>query len=231
MSAPSVRARRRRLLWLGGIAAVAVAVIALLPTLNHAVRKIVLPLEHADVIRQQAQAKHLDPALIAAVIYAESKFVARTSSAGATGLMQITPETAAFIARRSGATSFTTKDLATPQLNISYGSYYLRYLLDRYHGNVIEALAAYNAGISNVDGWVAQARRDGASFGLRPRAGAVARPRGAGGRIGGDRSLAARIRRPRERHLDRQAAVRPRRDLEGPAVGDADRPHDRQAQP
>ena len=81
-----------------------------------------------------------------------------TPQVGAGGLMQITPDTARFIARRSGATRFTTADLATPQVNIAYGSYYLRYLLDHYGGDKTLALAAYNGGVANVDRWVADAR-------------------------------------------------------------------------
>ena len=50
--------------------------------------------------------------------------------------MQIMPETALFLAHRSGATTFTTADLGTPAVNIAYGSYYLRYLLNEYHGNL-----------------------------------------------------------------------------------------------
>ena len=122
-----------------------------------AVRKITLPLNHEDVIRQQAAEKNLDPALIAAVIYEESKFRDQTSHAGARGLMQITPETAEFIARTSGGTRFTQADLATPQINISYGAYYLRYLRQRYDGNDMLAVAAYNAGHGNVDRWVRDA--------------------------------------------------------------------------
>ena len=75
--------------------------------------------------------------------------------------MQILPQTAEFLARRSGATTFTTADLATPEVNIAYGSYYLRYLLDHYGGRVMLALAAYNGGEANVDQWAAAARADG----------------------------------------------------------------------
>ena len=63
------------------------------------------------MIRQQAAEKHLDPALVAAVIYAETKFDPRPSAAGAQGLMQILPQTAEFLARKSGATTFTLADL------------------------------------------------------------------------------------------------------------------------
>jgi soluble lytic murein transglycosylase len=125
-----------------------------------------LPLQDASIIRVQAARKHLDPALVAAVIYAETEFHPRTSSAGALGLMQILPETADFIARKSGGIRFTTADLATPEINLAYGSWYLRYLLDRYEGNETDAIAAYNAGLSNVDEWVARAHAEGRHMGI-----------------------------------------------------------------
>jgi soluble lytic murein transglycosylase len=121
--------------------------------LEKAIREITLPLRHDDVIRQQAAEKHLDPALIAAVIYAESRFRDQESHAGALGLMQVRPQTAHLIARQSGGTQFVTRDLADPEINIRYGAYYLRYLMRRYAGNVVAALAAYNAGMGNVDRW------------------------------------------------------------------------------
>src|SRR4051794_22801881 len=90
-----------------------------LPRLPDAVRGLSLPLRHEDIIRQQSTAKGVDPSLVAAVIYAESKFRDQTSHAGARGLMQITPATARYIAKLSGGTTFTQGDLATPQVNIS----------------------------------------------------------------------------------------------------------------
>jgi soluble lytic murein transglycosylase len=113
------------------------------------------------VIREQAAEKHLDPALIAAVIDAETKFEPRQSSAGAEGLMQILPATAYFLAHLSGGSRFTESDLASPRINVAYGSYYLRYLLNHYRGNEMLAVAAYNAGLANVDGWVAEANAAG----------------------------------------------------------------------
>lgn len=147
--------RRRRL----RLAAVLTGVLALalvvgLHPLKRAVQEITLPLKHEDIIRQQSLRKGLDPPLVAAVIYQESKFADRTSAAGARGLMQITPDTAQFIARKSGGVRFTLKDLATPQINIAYGTWYLRYLLDRYNGRTALAVAAYNAGMGHVDEWV-----------------------------------------------------------------------------
>lgn len=78
--------------------------------------------------------------------------------------MQILPQTAEFLAARSGATTFHVSDLATPAVNIAYGSYYLRYLLDEYGGNQVLALAAYNGGETNVNRWLAAARRAGQAF-------------------------------------------------------------------
>jgi soluble lytic murein transglycosylase len=120
-----------------------------------------LPLADASIIREQAGAKHLDPALIAAVIYAETKFDPRPSAAGAQGLMQILPATAYYLAHLSGGTRFTASDLGTPSINLAYGSYYLRYLLDHYNGNEMLAVAAYNGGLANVDSWAAQANSAG----------------------------------------------------------------------
>jgi soluble lytic murein transglycosylase len=151
------RARRRRrnlLLGLAGVAVVAaIGWLVLKPIFNDAIIELTLPLRHEDIIRQQARAKDLDPALVAAVIYRESKFRDQTSDAGAKGLMQILPDTAKFIAKRSGGTQFELRDLANPQVNIAYGCWYLRYLMQRYSGNQVAAVAAYNAGHQHVDTW------------------------------------------------------------------------------
>ena len=149
--------RRRRWTALLAIAAVGGVAALWFAAGEKALREITLPLRHEDIIRQQAADKRLDPALIAAVIYQESKFRPRTSAAGAEGLMQILPSTAKFIARRSGGTAFVPSDLGTPQVNIAYGSYYLRYLLNRYDDNETLAIAAYNAGETNVARWIREA--------------------------------------------------------------------------
>jgi soluble lytic murein transglycosylase len=150
------------LIAVAGVVVAAVAVVS--PMLHRAVREVTLPLRHEDIIRQQAEVKHLDPALVAAVIFAESKFRDETSPTGAKGLMQIQPATAKFIADRSGGTAFEIKDLGTPQINIQYGTYYLRYLLDRYGENVVLAVAAYNGGETNVDRWISESGRRGKAF-------------------------------------------------------------------
>src|SRR5579862_8441036 len=153
--------RRRLIKLVICVALVALLVTIAIPLMRRAESEFGLPLAYSGVIRQQAAQKHLPPALIAAVIYAETKFDPRPSSAGAEGLMQILPQTALYLARRSGATTFRVSDLGTPAINIAYGSYYLRYLLDRYGDNKVLALAAYNGGETNVDRWLAIARDQG----------------------------------------------------------------------
>jgi soluble lytic murein transglycosylase len=151
----------RALVAVFGLLTLAIAVAVLGPIVKGTLRRLTLPLSDAGIIRAQASADHLDPALVAAVIYSESRFRPRESSAGALGLMQILPETAQFIAQRTGGIEFTTADLATPEVNVAYGSWYLRYLLDHYGGQELPAIAAYNAGLTKVDGWVAHAREVG----------------------------------------------------------------------
>jgi soluble lytic murein transglycosylase len=150
------RNRRRRWLTFGaGAAIVALGLWVLVASgvFDQALKELTLPLKHEDVIRQQASEKGVDAALIAAVIYSESKFSDATSSAGARGLMQITPEAAEEIERLSGGTTFNLDDLSDPEINIRYGTFLLRELLDRYDGDEAAALAAYNAGPANADKW------------------------------------------------------------------------------
>jgi len=159
------RALRRLLMLLGfTVVAAAIAAMVLSPWADKAVQELQLPLRHEDVIRQQAQDKGLDPSLIAGIIYVESRFRDQTSHAGAKGLMQIMPGTADYIAGKSGGTRFEQGDLASPQINIAYGSWYLRYLLEKYHGNEVLALAAYNGGEGEVDGWWREAADRGERF-------------------------------------------------------------------
>jgi soluble lytic murein transglycosylase len=116
------------------------------------------PLEYEQIVRGHARNYELDPALVAAVIYQESKFRASAKSdAGAIGLMQLQPETAKGIAIRTGGSRFQTSDLYNPEINVRYGSWYLRHLLNKYSDEKT-ALAAYNAGQSNVDEWRAEGR-------------------------------------------------------------------------
>lgn len=150
--------RRRRGRWpILGTAAVVlglvVGILAASGTFDKAIKELTLPLQHEDIIRQQAREKDVDAALIAAVIYSESKFDDAESSAGARGLMQITPAAARFIEKQSGGTTFKLDDLSDPEINIRYGTFLLKELLERYDGDEAAALAAYNAGPGNADSW------------------------------------------------------------------------------
>jgi soluble lytic murein transglycosylase len=116
------------------------------------------PLRYDAIVRAHARNYELDPALLAAVIYQESKFRADAhSSSGAIGLMQLLPDTAKGIALHTGGSRFRVDDLYDPEINVRYGAWYLRHLIEKYEDERT-ALAAYNAGQDNVDRW----RRSGA---------------------------------------------------------------------
>jgi len=115
------------------------------------------PLHYEQIVRGHARHYELDPALVAAVIYQESKFKANArSKSGAIGLMQLLPDTAKGIALHTGGAQFVVADLYNPEINVRYGAWYLHHLMQKY-GDERTALAAYNAGQDNVDRW----RRDG----------------------------------------------------------------------
>lgn len=148
----------RRLAALLALVLVAAAVLAYLETANPGwwVR-IRYPLKYQAIVRAHARNYRLDPALLAAVIYQESKFRPNVKSrSGAIGLMQLLPDTAKGIAVHTGGSRFQVRDLYNPELNVRYGCWYLRHLLDKYVDERT-ALAAYNAGQDNVDEW----RREG----------------------------------------------------------------------
>jgi soluble lytic murein transglycosylase len=112
------------------------------------------PLRYEQIVRGHARNYHLDATLLAAVIYEESKFRADARSrAGAIGLMQLLPATAEGIALHTGGGRFRVRDLYNPEINVRYGAWYLRHLLDKYRREDL-ALAAYNAGQSTVDTWL-----------------------------------------------------------------------------
>jgi peptidoglycan lytic transglycosylase len=148
--------RRRRALVIAGtilVGAIGVFLIVNSDRFQRTLEEVTLPLQHEDIIRQQAAEKDVPADLIASVIYNESRFRDQTSHAGARGLMQITPATAKLIEKLSGGQTFKFEDLSDPDINIRYGTFYLRYLIQKFGDNDVAALAAYNAGESNVVAW------------------------------------------------------------------------------
>ena len=144
------------------VAAVAGVVLYITRTSPTWYERLRYPLRYSEYVRVHAAEHGLDPALLAAVIYQESKFrPSVVSSSGAIGLMQLTPSTARGIAIRTGGSAFRTDDLYNPEINIRYGAWYLDNLFKKY-GNEQLVLAAYNAGQGNVDRW--RARGEGIQF-------------------------------------------------------------------
>ena len=148
----------RRVLTVVAFAGVLLAAFALLQTSKPGWwERLWYPLSYEQIVRGHAHNYSLDPALLAAVIYQESKFKANArSQSGAIGLMQLLPDTAKGIAVHTGGNRFRVADLYNPEINVRYGAWYLHHLMQKYR-NEETALAAYNAGQDNVDRW----RRDG----------------------------------------------------------------------
>ena len=145
------RARNALVLALIVLAGLAVYAIVVSPPWFERLR---YPLRYSEYVRVHARENGIDPALLAAVIYQESKFNADArSKSGAIGLMQLTPQTAHGIALRTGGARFRTADLLDPEINIRYGAWYLAHLEHKYGSDRL-ALAAYNAGQGNVDRWL-----------------------------------------------------------------------------
>jgi len=147
----------RRLLWVAVLAAVVAGAALYLGRASPPwFERLRYPLRYSQYVRVHARENHIDPALLAAVIYQESKFRSDAQSdSGAIGLMQLTPSTAQGIAVRTGGAGFRTDDLYNPEINIRYGAWYLANLFGKYHSETL-VLAAYNAGQGNVDGWLAR---------------------------------------------------------------------------
>jgi peptidoglycan lytic transglycosylase len=116
--------------------------------------QLLFPRANVSVIRRYAAINHLNPYLVMGVIRQESGFNARaTSPANARGLMQVLATTVTHSRRYLKSVG---NRLYEPAYNVRYGCAYLRALLKRYNGNVAEAIAAYNAGPTNVDQWLSR---------------------------------------------------------------------------
>lgn len=114
------------------------------------------PLEHESEITASASAHGVDPYLVAAIIRSESSWDERASShRGAIGLMQLMPETASDMVEKGlvDPNRFSVDQLTDPATNIEFGCAYLSYLMSYFNGATDKAVAAYNAGMGNVDIW------------------------------------------------------------------------------
>ena len=115
---------------------------------------LVYPLEFQDSIKKYSQEFGVDPNLVCAIIYSESRFNPEsTSGVGARGLMQIMPATGASLARQLDIGNFSVAGLYDPDLNIRLGTFYIKQLVDKYGGNIELGVAAYNAGVPRVDSY------------------------------------------------------------------------------
>ena len=113
------------------------------------------PVCFTGTISENADRRSTPAALVLAVIREESRFdPVAVSRAGAVGLMQLMPPTGEWLATKIGAGDHSGENLLDPVFNIKAGTWYLRYLLDRYDGSIVAALAAYNAGHSRLDAWI-----------------------------------------------------------------------------
>lgn len=148
--------RRRHPLRILAVLAIVAALIAVCATLfgnsNRLLKR--YPVAYEAEIRAAAEQFSLDPAYVASVVLAESSFDAEAvSSAGAIGLMQIMPATGEWIAGKLDDV-FDVQRLYEPSVNLRYGCWYLRFLLDRYDGDMRTASTAYHQGQGRVDEWL-----------------------------------------------------------------------------
>ena len=112
------------------------------------------PKKYSDLIESNSYKYKLPKYLVASVINIESGYDKNAkSSAGAMGLMQLLPSTAEEVAKKLDM-NFEESDLYNEEVNIEFGCFYLNYLIDYYDGNIINALASYNWGMTNVNNWI-----------------------------------------------------------------------------
>ena len=119
-------------------------------TFNH-----YFPLRHVALIEHYAHKHGVDPVLVASIINVESRFNNyAVSHAGASGLMQLMPGTATWIADALGLADFDfDTQVFDPAININMGTWYIARLMNN-HYDLTAALAAYNAGSGNVASWL-----------------------------------------------------------------------------
>lgn len=144
-----------KVLWGVGILLLCILLVAgYIFFIRPALLKMRYKLAYTDLILSEAEKNDLDPALVAAVIFCESGYrPAVTSGAGARGLMQLMPATAAEVAEKLGMATYTEEKLTEPEVNIALGCWYLRFLMDEFQSEKA-AIAAYNAGPGRTKSWL-----------------------------------------------------------------------------
>jgi soluble lytic murein transglycosylase len=123
------------------------------------------PTPYRDMMQSYAKENQLDVAWVYGLIRQESRFISYArSGVGASGLMQVMPATAKWIAKRLGIGEFRPAMISELDTNIQFGTHYLRYTLDQMDGQSVMATAAYNAGPSRPKRWVAAHDLEGAIY-------------------------------------------------------------------
>lgn len=123
--------------------------------------KIIFPIKYFDSIKKYSAKYNLDPSFVCAIIYTESKFNSNSvSHKNAIGLMQIKITTADWIAKKIEFKNYNAKKLFNPDINISFGCFYFKYLLDQFDNNYDFAFCAYNAGLGNLSKWIEKYSHD-----------------------------------------------------------------------
>jgi len=117
--------------------------------------KLVYPFAFSSETQAAAARFGVDVLLVESVMREESRFrIEDVSGAGAVGLMQLMPDTARWVAGQAKLAGSSAERADEPAVNIALGTWYIGHLLDRFEGNVVYAVAGYNAGPGNVDKWV-----------------------------------------------------------------------------
>lgn len=119
------------------------------------VQRLQYPMPYKDIVYQRARQFGVDPLLVTAVIREESKFMPNSkSAAGAQGVMQLMPDTAAWAAQQMGLKNYRADSLYQPEINITLGCWYLANLSKQFNNNLVLVLAAYNGGRGRVQDWL-----------------------------------------------------------------------------
>lgn len=118
-------------------------------------QRLFYPMPHFELVKEESEKFDIDPYLMMAVMRVESKFNENAqSNRGALGIMQIMPETAKWIAQELKVEDYHGDMLREPGTSITFGIWYMNYLIKQFDGNLFAALAAYNGGQTNVRKWI-----------------------------------------------------------------------------